>query len=88
MLSGSFGPYAIAATIAVAFASAVFALLYPYISGDREKDKRVKSVAENRPRKTGTMVQTMRLAAGKSPLPILSKRSIAGPKPRKKSHFV
>ena len=54
MLSGQFGPYFVAGMIAIAFAGVVFALLFPYISGDREKDKRVKTVAENRPRKMGT----------------------------------
>ncbi len=54
MLSGQTGSYFIAAMVAVAFASVVFAVLFPYISGDREKEKRVKSVAENKPRKMGT----------------------------------
>lgn len=51
MLSGAAGPYIIAALVALAFSGAVFAVLFPYISGDRKKDQRLKSVAENRPRK-------------------------------------
>jgi tight adherence protein B len=51
MLSGPLGPYFIAAMIAVAFSGIVFAFVFPYISEDREKDKRVKNVAENRSRK-------------------------------------
>jgi tight adherence protein B len=54
MLSGPIGPYLIAALVAVAFAAVVFALVFPYISGARQKDQRLKSVAENRPRKIGT----------------------------------
>ena len=58
MLSGSTGPYLIAALISLTIAGAVFALLYPYISGDRQKDQRLKSVAQTRPRKTGTGAST------------------------------
>jgi tight adherence protein B len=54
MLSGALGPYVIAALVALAFAGAVFAILFPFISGDRQKDQRLKSVSENRPRKAGT----------------------------------
>ena len=54
MLDGSMGPYFIAGLIALAFAGVVFALLFPYISGDREKDKRLLGVTENRTRKLGT----------------------------------
>ena len=53
MFSGSVGPLLVAGLIALAFAGVVFALLFPFISGDREKDKRLKTVAENRPRKGG-----------------------------------
>jgi tight adherence protein B len=51
MLSGAMGPYFIAALIAVAFSGAIFALAFPFISGDRQKDKRLKTVADNKPRK-------------------------------------
>jgi tight adherence protein B len=51
MLDGALGPYFIAALIALAFAGAVFAVAFPFISGDRQKDKRLKSVADNKPRK-------------------------------------
>ncbi|MEQ1653882.1 MAG: type II secretion system F family protein [Hyphomicrobium sp.] len=53
MLDGSMGPYFIAGLIALAFAGLVFAILFPYISGDREKDKRIQGVTENRARKMG-----------------------------------
>jgi tight adherence protein B len=52
MLSGQFGPYLVAAMIAVAFAGVVFAFVFPYISGDREKDKRLKNVQSGRNRNT------------------------------------
>lgn len=57
MLSGSMGPMMLAALVAVAFAAVVFALLFPYISGDREKDKRVQGVTENRARKISNAMQ-------------------------------
>lgn len=51
MLSGALGPYFIAAMMALAVAGVIFALVFHFISGDRQKDKRLKSVADNRPRK-------------------------------------
>lgn len=39
--------------IALAFAGVVFALAYPYFSDDRQKDKRIESVAGVRTRRTG-----------------------------------
>lgn len=69
MLSGQFGPYVVAAMIAVAFAGVVFAFVFPYISEDREKDKRVKNVQENRTRK-GTSVAA-------SDAPTSRKKSVA-----------
>ncbi len=56
MLDGSMGPYFVAGLIALAFAGVVFAFLFPYISGDREKEKRLAGVTENRSRKMGTVV--------------------------------
>lgn len=58
MLSASIGPMLIAGFVAVAFAAVVFAFLFPYISGDREKEKRVQGVTENRQRKLGNAAQT------------------------------
>lgn len=55
MLDGALGPYLIAGLIACAFAGVVFAILYPYISGDRQKDKRLQGVTDNRARKMGTI---------------------------------
>lgn len=51
MLSGALGPYLVAGLAALALFGAVFAVLYPYISGDREKDKRVKGIGEARNRR-------------------------------------
>jgi tight adherence protein B len=70
MLSGAMGPIFIAALIAVAFASVVFAVAFPYISGDRQKDKRLKTVSDNKPRKLGT-------AGGPGDIPTSRKKSVA-----------
>jgi tight adherence protein B len=51
---GSMGPFMIAALVALAFAGVVFALIFPYISGDREKDKRLQGVTDGKTRKLGT----------------------------------
>jgi tight adherence protein B len=51
MLDGAYGPFLVAGLAALALFGAVFALLFPYISGDREKDKRVKGIGEGRNRK-------------------------------------
>jgi tight adherence protein B len=51
MLDGAFGPYLVAGLAALALFGAVFALLYPYISGDRDKDKRVQGISNARGRK-------------------------------------
>ena len=56
MLDGAPNAYLMAALVACAFAAVVFALLYPYISGDRQKDKRLQGVTENRTRKMGAVV--------------------------------
>jgi tight adherence protein B len=48
------GPYLTAGIIAIAFAAAVFAIIYPYVSGERQKDKRIQDVAASRGRKLGT----------------------------------
>ena len=54
MDGGAIGPFMIAGLVALAFAGVVFAFIFPFISGDREKDKRVQGVTENRARKMGT----------------------------------
>ena len=51
MLDGAIAPYLVAGLAALALFGAVFALLFPYISGDREKDKRVQGISEARNRK-------------------------------------
>ncbi|MBS0232636.1 MAG: type II secretion system F family protein [Proteobacteria bacterium] len=42
---------------ALAFAGAVFAFAYPYFSDDRQKDKRIESVAGARARRPGSMAE-------------------------------
>lgn len=50
-------PYLLAALSAMAIAGLVYALIFPYISGDKLKDKRVSTVTETRGRKgTGGVV--------------------------------
>lgn len=44
-------PILVALLAAAAFAGVIFTLLYPYLSGDKQKDKRVASVTENRSKK-------------------------------------
>ena len=46
-------PIALGGLCALAMAGLVYALVIPYISGDRQKDKRVSSVTEARGRKVG-----------------------------------
>ena len=55
MLEGDLSPVLMAGMAAIAVAAAVFALAWPYISGERAKDKRVQDVATMRGgRKLGT----------------------------------
>lgn len=55
MLEGDLSPVLMAGMAAIAVAAAVFALAWPYISGERAKDKRVQDVATTRGgRKLGT----------------------------------
>jgi tight adherence protein B len=57
LLSFYFAP----ALFALAFAGIVFAIAYPYISGDRQKDKRLETVKGSRARKLGVQeAQTSR----------------------------
>lgn len=53
MLDGGYIPYLMSAMVALALAGIVYALIFPYVSGDRQKDKRISSVVESRVRKTG-----------------------------------
>jgi tight adherence protein B len=50
MLDGSIGPILFVLLVAVAIAGLVFALLIPFTSGEREKEKRVKGVTTVRSR--------------------------------------
>ena len=51
MSEGGLMPLLTALVVAVAFAATVYAVMYPYISSDREKDKRIASVSESRTKK-------------------------------------
>ena len=51
---GNAGQLLVPLLAALAFAGAVFALTYPYISGDRQKDKRLEGVTGSRSRKTAS----------------------------------
>jgi tight adherence protein B len=65
MLSGSLGPMLIAAFVAVAFAAVVFAFVFPYVSGEKDKEKRIQGVTESRTRKLGTTAQADQQASRK-----------------------
>ena len=54
MLDASISPMVFVGLVALAIAGAVYALIMPYISGEREKDKRVQGVTD-RTRKLGTI---------------------------------
>jgi tight adherence protein B len=54
MVSGSLLPLLTALVAATAFASIVYVVMYPYISGDRQREKRVASVTESRAKKVAT----------------------------------
>lgn len=55
MLDASMAPMVFVGLVALAIAGVVYALLMPYMSGEREKDKRVQGVTESRTRKLGTI---------------------------------
>lgn len=57
MLDGGLGMQIAAVLGAVAFAAVVYALLYPWVADDRQKDKRVQSVTENRARKVSSRTE-------------------------------
>ena len=48
MVDADLVPILVALLAAAAFAGVIFTLLYPYLSGDKQKDKRVASVTEKR----------------------------------------
>jgi tight adherence protein B len=62
MVDAGMMPLLTAVVAAVAIAATAYALMYPYISADRMKDKRVASVSENRTKKIATQT-TAELAA-------------------------
>lgn len=51
MFDAELMPYLAAGLGAMAFGAIVFAVIYPIISGDRQRDKRVQSMTENRTKK-------------------------------------
>lgn len=55
MLDGALGPYLIAGLIALAFAGAAIAFVYPYIAEDRNKDKRLEGLTSGRNRKNAML---------------------------------
>lgn len=63
MLSAELMPFLIAGFAALAFAAVVFVFLYPYLSGDKQKEKRVASVTENRIKKTSSVRSAADIAA-------------------------
>lgn len=54
MLSPEMMPFVVALLAAAAIAAVVFTVMYPYISGSKQKDKRVASVTENRAKTVAT----------------------------------
>ncbi len=54
MLDGDISPMVVAGLAALAVAGVVFAIMFPFISGERTKDKRVQNVSESRNRRLGT----------------------------------
>ena len=54
MVDASFMPLMAALVAATAIAALVYVVTYPYISGDRERDKRFESVTESRSKKLST----------------------------------
>ncbi len=53
MVESGLPPVVVPALIAVTIACLVFAIIYPYVSGDRQREKRVETVTSNRARKLG-----------------------------------
>ena len=53
MLDPTTMQYLMTTLVALALTGVVYALIYPYVSGDRQKDKRVSAVADSRSRKPG-----------------------------------
>ena len=63
MDSADLTPLLIALLAAGALAGIVFTLLYPYISGDKQKDKRIANVTDTRVKKTGAVRSAADIAA-------------------------
>lgn len=66
MLDASIAPIAFVGLVAIAIAGVVYALIMPYISGEREKDKRVQGVTDSRTRKLGTIASDQQSSRKKS----------------------
>lgn len=66
MLDASIAPMVFAGLVALAIAGVVYALIMPYVSGEREKDKRVQGVTDNRTRKLGTIANDQQSSRKKS----------------------
>ena len=66
MVDPEYGPYLLAGLIAIAFAAVVMAFAWPYISGDREKDKRLQDVAGPRGRRVGVVTAEAQSSRKKS----------------------
>lgn len=63
---GSLSPQLLAVLLgAAAFAAVVFALLYPYLSGDRQADKRVASITDTRGPKSAASRSAAEIAANR-----------------------
>ena len=58
MLDGELGPYFVAGLIALAVAGGAFAFVYPYISEDRQKDKRLEQLTTARGRKGAIVAES------------------------------
>ena len=66
MLDASIAPIVFVGLVALAIASVVYALIMPYVSGEREKDKRVQGVSDSRTRKLGTISNDQQSSRKKS----------------------
>ena len=58
MLDGELGPYFVAGLIALAVAGGAFAFVYPYISEDRKKNKRLEQLTAARGRKGAIVAES------------------------------
>src|SRR5512139_4058582 len=58
MADGETATLVVALLAAFTFAGLVFALLYPYVSGEKQTEKRVASVTETRAKKAATGIRS------------------------------